>query len=51
VAENSSPGCCAGCASPGVLALGCTIAGAAGVLGMLAGVVVGGAPVLAAARR
>jgi hypothetical protein len=32
-------------------ALGCTIAGAAGVLGMLAGVVVGGAPVLAAARR
>ena len=32
-------------------ALGCTIAGAAGVLGMLAGVVVAGAPVLVAARR
>jgi hypothetical protein len=32
-------------------ALGCTIAGAAGVLGMLAGVVAAGAPVLVAARR
>ncbi|OLC74630.1 MAG: hypothetical protein AUH83_09450 [Deltaproteobacteria bacterium 13_1_40CM_4_68_19] len=32
-------------------ALGCTLAGAAGVLGMLAGVVVAGAPVLVAARR
>ncbi|HTO97545.1 MAG TPA: hypothetical protein VMK66_10920, partial [Myxococcales bacterium] len=32
-------------------ALGCTIAGAAGVLGMLAGAVLAGAPLLAAARR
>jgi len=32
-------------------ALGCTLAGAAGVLGMLAGVVMAGAPVLVAARR
>jgi hypothetical protein len=32
-------------------ALGCTMAGTAGVLGMLAGAVVGGAPVLIAARR
>jgi hypothetical protein len=31
--------------------LGCTIAGVTGVVGMLAGVVVGGAPVLVAARR
>ena len=32
-------------------ALGCTIAGAAGVLGMLAGVVAAGTPLLVAARR
>jgi len=32
-------------------ALGCTIAGVAGVLGMLAGTVAAGAPVLVAARR
>jgi hypothetical protein len=31
--------------------LGCTIAGAAGVLGMLAGVILAGTPVLVAARR
>lgn len=32
-------------------ALGCTIAGAAGIVGMLAGAVVAGGPVLVAARR
>jgi hypothetical protein len=32
-------------------ALGCTISGAAGVIGMLAGVVAAGAPLLVAARR
>jgi hypothetical protein len=32
-------------------ALGCTISGAAGVIGMLAGVVAAGTPLLVAARR